>query len=287
MGAQSGDLTARIRRLVAPELVRTRRAAGWVPLAAALATVFIAAGMRGQSAARETMANEDQVKNARDISEPLPEAATARAVNVAARPTTMARVQPISSDAPPPVESVPPAPQAGPGSILGMVSDAQGGRIPGATVTVDGRQRHRRTPSSPTRRGCSRSPASSRECTTYASRCPVSRRPRHSVQVGPSEARLKVTLELGGLSETINVRARFRQRGRRQSAPADPRGPNDFLDLAKQYLAAGRTTDAAAMTAHALDLMRAQTPGPPSRDRHDSECAGPHRRRHPRTAEGA
>jgi TonB family protein len=275
IGAQGGDLLARVRRLVAPSSPTPRHASGWGPLTVTVIAISVFAGAHGRSAATETNAQTIADSTAAPVplvlstpvALPAPTPRTRATARVSVAPAASTPVAaPVTSPVPVPTER---PEQTGPGSIVGAVMDAQGGRIPGATVNVRADIGGVHIDRSIVTNAPGVYQIAGLDPGVYDVRVsmPSFKTFAAQIQVGPGETRLNVRLELGGVTETITVRRSTAVGAPMPPAPpVDPRGPNDFLELAKQYYEGGRLTEAAAMTSHALDLMRGQALKPVEAD---------------------
>jgi TonB family protein len=147
------------------------------------------------------------------------------------------------------------------GSIAGMVTDQTGATIPGATVTLTSAvsAAKRSATTDPMGRFAFPNLAAGAHDITVTLTGFKTWRNRVQLSAG-QRAAMEVRLEIGRLSETVELRGTAPPSA--VSGPLGqrvaPRGAAAHLEAAQRYYEQGRIDDAAAMTARALELLRAE-----------------------------
>jgi TonB family protein len=249
IGAHDGDLLARVRRLVGVREISHRPLAGWVVLGI-VGFVGVTLGAR-----------------ASEVTQPQPATgATAPAAALDA-PTAVQSTTPHAtptSGVHTAVRSTSPAQQLqeSAGTIGGAVIDAQGGRLPGVTVTITSAD-NSRTASSTTnvsgRYAFSGVPAGEYDVTMML---PGFRTATHRVRVGVGASTLNVRLDVGGVSETLTVAAPAPP----GVAPSAPQPPTDLrdaraLELLAEDLARKKSASDATLIADVVDTFPVRVGG--------------------------
>jgi TonB family protein len=265
MGATGTGLFARIRRIVDPAATSHPALSKGSAMPIVLSLVALA------------LTAEISVSHAAPEPSPNPRAATPA-------PLSSARVDPPPAAA---IETVRPpvggaavptgalAPQAR-GSIRGTVTDRQGGRAPGVTITVE-------PISAVGPRRTAVSEASGQFAVTdlpdgsYLLTAALSgfRKDMRRVEIVSGAAVTElVQLQVGSLSEVLTIVAPPKDENLTRSTnpdtpspPPTPRTPTavpDLLDAAKQAAAAGRPADEESAVREALALLQAAHPQPPA-----------------------
>ena len=149
--------------------------------------------------------------------------------------------------------------QATQGSIEGTVTDQSGGVIPGASVMLTSAVSAAKRSATTDARGR----FVFAEVTSGAYDVTVSimgfKSWRARVQLATGQrAAMEVRLEIGSLTETVVLQGTQPPAGGRGAQGAAPRNAMAHLEAARQYYQQGRLADAEAMTAQALQLLRAE-----------------------------
>lgn len=177
-------------------------------------------------------------------------------INVNGMPASDAQGAGVQSSAP-----------VGRGGISGVVSDPQGGVMPGVTVTVSSWVSPPRTAITNVRGQFLITDLPNGAYTLTAS-LPGFKTSRNTVQLGAdANVTAHVVLALGSLAESIFVRAAPPDRS--TGTPVTQTRANAgaaaaYFDLAKEYYRQGRLAEAEAMTSQALERLRAEMPDNPA-----------------------
>jgi TonB family protein len=271
MAANGDELLTRIRRLVEPGAASGPKLSGGIAMSVVLTVLLLS--LNGQ------------ISRANDA--PTPAVHVPAAVVVPAAPRVEPHPVPVQERRATRQKPVSPtivvidaqgAVQTGLSAIRGVVIDADGGRIPGAHVTIVSTDRP--TPWTMTITTDTRGEfvAADLAAGAYSVTVAISgfRTGRSRIQIAPNEtASAKIVLEVGTLTEFIVVGVAQQGAG---TTPVSRAPRNDVatdLDSAKALYAQGRLAEAELMTARALEALRASTPVAPAAAPQTFDRGGP------------
>jgi TonB family protein len=262
IGARDGDLLARVRRLVKGGDPAPRSFPGWAATASVVTVVVMALGAGGRNPVLARDA-QPRVEVSSAIAEPPAlESTNIKSLTPHVRPRTDPRPRTAAdAHAPSGVSTL----QSG--TLVGVIVDQQGGRLPGARVLVASETRGAGTVADAAGRyAITGLPPGTYDVNVSL---PGFRRSQDRVDIGVGEMRLNVQLEIGGVTETILV-ATGSSPGLAPvptppAAPLqpDPRAASDYVAQAKLYFEQGRSVEAEAMSMRAGELMNEQRAAKP------------------------
>ncbi|MEO7192116.1 MAG: M56 family metallopeptidase [Vicinamibacterales bacterium] len=251
VAASGGELLSRIRRLLDPRFVPGPRLSGGVAMSVAL-TVFVLAlqgPLGGTPAVTDWGRSSNRPVIAANLKDRGPLSADIGGAVGLSIDATTGRAAPLTASAQQP-RDVPAAVATSRGGLRVVVTDATGGALPGAEVSVV-------WPATQTTLVTDSAGAATLNGLPVGSVRVTVKMPgfrtlvRPSVPIRPNEtSSIQAALELGAVSEAVAV-----------AAPRDPqvtRSVAELLDAAAKAYREGRNADAVTSTSRALDLLRSE-----------------------------
>lgn len=269
VGADGGDLLARIRRLIEPERVSNSRLSGGLVMGVVFTLVLLVLNVpitssTGVSPAPQAIAQPPATAQPQEVTRTAVDAAPAVQA-VAPRLAGIPLPKATTAALPVAVEIdgrafVVGQSRSGTAGIGGVVRDTDGGVMPGVTIALarDSETSYSSTTNARGEFGIANVPAGAYDMTVTLRGF---RTGRSRIELPPGETRrFDVHLKVGSLMETITVGSPYTElsAAASQQVPANPQTAEEHLEVARSLFAQRRHEEGSKHVDRALELLRGE-----------------------------